>query len=332
MSSVPPPSVDAWKRRPASAVTRLKGRPLLLLSSRDLLRAALDEQVLLVALAAPSAAAMAGFARAARDQGAPLLLVRPSGLGEERGPEETKEDLVFVETALKAADALGFLGPMALLKEPPRSGAPVQESERVDREVEAGFTGLAVTADDVEAPAARDAALQAARACRLELGLEVVGRDGMPALASEMARDLAARGTVPSALRATGHESEARALADLLGRVAISSEREAQAGELAALGVQQLVAAGPFLRALRRAAPPETWHQLQRWADERGAALEQSAARHARALRDLPPAAQEKLEALCCYEAEELYARAGAVGTGLRIAARIARYSQEAGG
>src|SRR5439155_1816289 len=51
----------AWTRRPAAALARLAGRPLLLLSARDLLLAAQDEAVLLVALLAPVAAASAGF-------------------------------------------------------------------------------------------------------------------------------------------------------------------------------------------------------------------------------------------------------------------------------
>ncbi|MBS2022528.1 MAG: hypothetical protein JST92_08970, partial [Deltaproteobacteria bacterium] len=99
-------------------MTRLAGRPLLLLSSRDLMRAALEEKALLVALAAPTPSAMLGFARAARDSSAPLLLLRPSGAGDERGPEEAREDALFIDAALKAADAVGFLGPMALLKDP----------------------------------------------------------------------------------------------------------------------------------------------------------------------------------------------------------------------
>ena len=241
MGSIPPPSVAAWTRRPASSVTRLAGRPLLLLSARDLVRAALDERVLLVALVAPCPAAMQGFARAARDASAPLLLVRPSGAGDERGPEESREDAVFVESAIKAADDAGFMGPMALLKEPPRAGGAISEAARVDREVEAGFTGIAVGVRDGESATARDAALQSARACRLELGLEVVAHDGNPHVALELARALAARGAVPSTLRVTGHEAEAHLLSNELGRVALSSEQEARCSELRAEGVQQLV-------------------------------------------------------------------------------------------
>ncbi|MFL5425913.1 MAG: hypothetical protein ACJ783_12825, partial [Myxococcales bacterium] len=68
------PLESAWARRPSSAVSRLAGRKLLLLSSRDLIAAAAAEDVLLVALVAPGPAAMLGFARAARDLGAPLIL------------------------------------------------------------------------------------------------------------------------------------------------------------------------------------------------------------------------------------------------------------------
>src|SRR5512143_2098892 len=93
----------AWTRRPAAVVAKLAARPLLLLSARDLLRAARDEQLLTVAFAAPSAAAMAGFARAARDCAAPLVLVRPSGSADELGPEEARDDGWFVDAALKAA-------------------------------------------------------------------------------------------------------------------------------------------------------------------------------------------------------------------------------------
>ena len=55
-----------WSRRPAKAVARLGGRKLLVMSARELLRAAAREGVMLVALAAPAPAAIAGFARAAR--------------------------------------------------------------------------------------------------------------------------------------------------------------------------------------------------------------------------------------------------------------------------
>ncbi|HWE23133.1 MAG TPA: hypothetical protein VG496_04250, partial [Myxococcales bacterium] len=82
----------AWARRPATARARLAGRALLLLSARDLLVAAREEGVVLVALVAPSPAASAGFARAARDAGAPLLLARPSGAADELGPEEARDD------------------------------------------------------------------------------------------------------------------------------------------------------------------------------------------------------------------------------------------------
>src|SRR5256886_14481976 len=115
----------AWSRRPSSAVARLGARSLLVLSARDLLAAAAREKVLVVAFVAPAPAAMAGFARAARDAGAPLLLVRPSGAPEEKGPEESRDDTAFVEAAFRAAAEIGFAGPLALLKEPPRAGCAV---------------------------------------------------------------------------------------------------------------------------------------------------------------------------------------------------------------
>src|SRR3982751_3861180 len=80
----------AWSRRPATAVSRLSGRSLLVLSARDLLGAAREDSSLLVALVAPVPAAIAGFVRAARDARAPLLLARPSGAADEVGPEEAR--------------------------------------------------------------------------------------------------------------------------------------------------------------------------------------------------------------------------------------------------
>ena len=70
----------AWAHRPATAVSRLGGRELVVLSMREILAAAARDQILLVALVAPALATLRGFARAARDAEAPLLLVRPSGL------------------------------------------------------------------------------------------------------------------------------------------------------------------------------------------------------------------------------------------------------------
>ena len=82
------------------------------------------------------------------------------------------------------------------------------------------------------------------------------------------------------------------------------------------------------MRALRKAAPAEVWGELQTWADEKGATLEQSAARHQRLLRDLPGEAQDRLEALCCFEALELYRKADAAGTSARLIAAIAALHQ----
>jgi len=108
---------------------------------RDLLAAAARENVLLIAFAATSPAAMAGFARAARDADAALLLVRPSGAAEEKGPEEARDDGAFAEAAFKAAEEIHFHGPLALLKDPPRAGSAVPDSERVQREI-AGYVQL----------------------------------------------------------------------------------------------------------------------------------------------------------------------------------------------
>lgn len=327
-SSFPPEPArrPGFGRRPANAVKRLAGRDLLVLSARDLLRAAEEEGVLLVALVAPARAAIAGFVRAARDARAPLLLSRPSGAADERGPEEARDDAAFVEAALAEAEALRFDGPMALLKEPPRAGSAVPDLERVQREMEAGFTGLAVTARVDLAAGARDAALAAAEVCQRELGLELVPLGGSARVAAEVALQLAARGAPPSAVRLTGQEHEARAVARELGQVHVTSADEAAPARCLELGVQMVVAAGPFLRALWRSAPRELLDQIQAWADERGATLEQAAARHQRLLRELPAPAQERLEALCSFEAEELLASAGAQGTAERLALRVETY------
>ena len=309
----------AWALRPSSAVGRLSGRQLLVLGMRDLLRAARNEKILLVSLVAPAPAAMAGFARAARSFDAPLLLVRPSGAADEKGPEESRDDAAFVELAFRAADELHFGGPLALLKDPPRAGSSVPDSERVHREMDAGFTGLSLAAADTQVEA-RDAALAATAVCQLELGLEVVPLGGARA-AAELARQLRSRGAAPSAVRLTGLEDEALSLG---GDAAVSSASEHLVEKLLGLGVQQLVASGPFLRALRRSAPAALWEKLQAWADEKGGSLEHSCARHQRLLRDLPQEAQEKLEALCCFEAEDLFRKASVRGTGARLAAAVA--------
>jgi hypothetical protein len=314
-----------WSRRPAKAVAKLGGRKLLVVSVRDLLSAATREDLLLVALVAPAAAAIAGFARAARDASAPLLLVRPSGAAEEKGPEEARDDVAFADMAFAAAADLPFLGPLALLKEPPRAGSAVPETERVLREIEAGFTGVSLAAADTQQDA-RNAALAASSVCQMELGLEIVPLGGARA-AAELARQLRSRGAAPSAVRITGLEDEAERLAAELGDTVLSTATEAVALQLPR-GLRQLVASGPFLRALRKAAPDETWDALQAWADEKGATLDQAAARHQRLLRDLPPAVQEKLEALCCFEALELFRKAGARGTSARLIAAVAARHQ----
>ena len=313
----------AWARRPSNAVSRLEGRELLVLSVRELLAAAARERTLLVSFVAVSPAAMAGFARAARDAGAPLLLVRPSGAADEKGPEEARDDTAFAQSAFAAAAELRYLGPMALLKDPPLAGSAVADSERVQREIDAGFTGVSLAAADTQAEA-RDAALAATAVCQMELGLEVVPLGGAAA-ATGLALQLKSRGSPPSAVRITGLEDEAQQIAlDMQPGTLLSSATERLAADLLGLGIQQLVASGPFLRALRRAAPEETWAMLQAWADEKGATLEQAAARHQRQLRDLPAPAQERLEALCCFEALELFRGTGARNTGQRLIESIA--------
>jgi hypothetical protein len=296
---------------------------------RDLLAAAAREDLLLVALAAPAPAAIAGFARAARDATAPLLLVRPSGIADEKGPEEARDDTAFADAAFGAAGDLPFLGPLALLKEPPRAGSAVPDSERIQREVEAGFTGVSLAAADTQQDA-RNAALTASAVCQMELGLEIVPLGGARA-AAELARQLRSRGAPPSSVRITGLEEEAESLSIELGDTALSTATESVALQLPRRGLRQLVASGPFLRALRKALPQETWDGLQAWADEKGATLEQSAARHQRLLRDLPAAVQERLEALCCFEALDLFRKAGARGTSARLIAAVAALHQGEG-
>ena len=296
-------------------MARLGARELLVLSARDVLAAAQQAGVLLVAFVAPVPAALSGFARAARNADAALVLMRPCGVAEEKGPEEARDDAAFVEAALRAADEIRFRGPLVLLKDAPRAGSAVSDPERVQREIDAGFTGVSLAAADGQADV-RDAALAATAVCQRELGLEVVPLGGALA-AAELARQMKSRGAAPSALRITGLEEEAPAVEG----VALSSASEALAGDLLGLGVHQLVASGPFLRALQKSAPPEVWDSLQGWADERGASLEQSAARHQRLLRYLPAASQEKLEALCFFAAQDLFAKTASRGTASHLLA-----------
>jgi len=310
----------AWSRRPAKAVGRLAGRDLLVLSMREILAAAAKENLPLVALAAPAPAAIAGFTRAARDAEAPLLLMRPSG-ADEKGPEESRDDVAFAETAFRAAFALHFSGPIALLKDPPRAGSALPDPQRVQAEIDAGFTGVSLAAADTQQDA-RNAALTASSVCQMELGLEIVPLGGAKA-AAELARQLRSRGAPPSAVRITGMEEEAEALSAELGGIALSSATESLATKLAQGGLRQLTASGPFLRALRRAAPGETWDVLQSWADEKGATLEQSAAHHQRLLRDLPEQVQDRLEALCCFEALDLFRKSSARGSSMRLIAAV---------
>src|SRR5919199_6549311 len=139
-----------WSRRPAKAIARPGARDLLVLSARDLLAAAARENLLLVALVAPAPAAIAGFVRAARDAEAPLLVVRPSGASGEKGPQEGRDDVAFTDAAFQTAAEMSFHGPLVLLKDPPRAGTAGAEADRVQREVEAGFTGVSVAAADTQ--------------------------------------------------------------------------------------------------------------------------------------------------------------------------------------
>jgi hypothetical protein len=312
------PLESAWARRPSTAVSRLGGRKLLLLSSRDLLAAAAAEDALLVSLIAPVLPAMLGFARAARDLAAPLILARPSGSADEKGPEEARDDTAFVESAIQAADEMRFFGPVAFLKEPPRRGSAIPERDRILREIETGFTGVAVTARPESAASARDAALVAAQACQRELGLEIVPLGGSPALGLDPFASCLAR-----RLERAGVPDEQGVAAARDAGIALSTTTEISPDALREWGFRQLVASGPFLRALHRAAPRDVLEKLQSWADENGATLDQAAAKHQRVLRDLPSKTQDRLEALCCFEAMELFERAGVRATAARIADRV---------
>src|SRR5439155_1308312 len=148
-----------------------------------------------------------------------------------------------------AAD-MRFHGPLVLLKDPPRAGSGVPDAERVQREVEAGFTGVSLAAADTQQHV-RDAALAASAVCQMELGLEIVPLGGARA-AAELARQLRARGAPPSAVRISGLEDQSEELSAELGDTALSTAIEAAALE-SRKGLRQLVASGPFLRALRRA-------------------------------------------------------------------------------
>lgn len=288
---------------------------------RDLLEAAEREKVALIALHAPCGAAMAGIARAARECQAPLILVRASGSADDVGPEEARDDAAFCDSAFKAALDARFFGPLALLKEAPRAGSSVSETDRVQREIDAGFTGVSI-APGGSAVDARDAALAATSVVQRELGLEIVARGGSSA-AIDLAEQLRSRGTTPSAVRITGIEYEAGRIARDLPGVALSTADESLAASLVEKGLRMLVASAPFLRALQRAAPSDVLATLDAWAAEKIAAPEQSAARHQRLLRDLAPLAQDKLEALSSFEARELYERSATCGTAKRILAAI---------
>jgi hypothetical protein len=169
--------------------------------------------------------------------------------------------------------------------------------------------------------------LAAAAVVQRELGLEVVARGGAAA-AAELALQLRSRGSGPSAVRITGMEADAPRLAKALPGVALSTADESLAAALPGNGLRLLVAAGPSLRALRRSAPAGILDVLDGWADEKLATPEQSASRHQRLLRDLPADVQEKLEALACFEARELYERASVKNTARRILAAIAAAHQ----
>src|SRR5205085_633759 len=113
------------------------------------------------------------------------------------------------EAALRAAEEVAFLGPMALLKEPPRPGAAEGEQDRLAHEVDAGFTGLAMAVEG--APSSR-AAKAAATVSALELGLELLPAPGAPEAALKLIRALRSKGARPSAVRLTGFEEEAQQL------------------------------------------------------------------------------------------------------------------------
>jgi len=210
---------------------------------------------------------------------------------------------------------------MALLKDPPPPNAAQSDADRIAQEIDAGFTGLSLCALPGDLPAAAAEAGKAASA--LELGLEVVPASGNPDEAAALVAALRARGARPSTVRLTGFESHGRALHDRLGPTLVSSAADGNLEPLLRFGVAQLVSSAPFLRALKRSAPAELWDKLLAHKKDRNASMEQAASKHQRQIRDLPQEAQDKLEALACYEATELYAKAGAVGTGTRLLARV---------
>jgi hypothetical protein len=224
---------------------------------------------------------------------------------------------------LRAADELHFLSPMALLKEPPRAGSPMPEEDRVFRELEAGFTGVALGVTEQEPGRVRQAAVAAAQVGLLELGLELVPEGGSPELAIVALRELLDAGVLPSSVRLTGFEGRAAELGEAGRPLAITSANEADPGGLAKKGAQLLVATVPFLRAFRRAAPEGLRNRLLGWAREKGATMDQAVARHARLLRELPEADQDRLEAICWFEGLDLLEGMGAARTAERIAARI---------
>src|SRR5947199_205207 len=111
---------------------------------------------------------------------------------------------------VQAARAEGTLL-VALIGPAPAALLGFARADRVAAEVDAGFTGLAVSAAPGEVDRSLSDAGKAVAA--LELGLEVVPSAGSPEDAAAMVTSLRSRGARPSAVRLTGFERRAREMA-----------------------------------------------------------------------------------------------------------------------
>src|SRR5207302_1828644 len=144
----------AWARRPAAALARLAGRSLLLLSARDLLAAAEEEGVLLVALLAPAPAASAGFARAARDAGV-ALATTPESAPAARDAALVASNVCQLELGLEIVP-LGGSGQLAadLVRQLKSRGAPPSALRLLepDPAVAAELSPVAISSTDESAP------------------------------------------------------------------------------------------------------------------------------------------------------------------------------------
>lgn len=313
---------------PGSAAARLAGRPVRLLSLRDVLRGLEGSGAVLLSVQCELDAAVAPVLRAARDRDAVV------GLGPAALSDTPRAPHAFFEALADTAEAIGHSRAVVLAAPPVRVGPDGAEAAeaRVYDWVDAGYTHVPIDISGLEPEEAAPAVARAASALvERELGLEVLLEPGQEDAAGELAAGLKLLGCPPDLVGVRGGEGVGLAVVTSEIEPLGASWREGEADEDLRSGLRNALGAGvrlvslrsPITRAVAAGLPAALPEELLASAAERGG-LEAGAEALARRLAGLEGDALDRVEARVHGELIDLCGVLGLGGSHRRLEAALA--------